>query len=199
MHCPDPLPGDVTDHIRRFAAAWAASPDRPDRARRGWTELLEAWIIDPAVPLLVRRVGAGRGQVIPHWTGRDLVPTDNSPAHWALSLALQGIVPTLPEVRDWFAQDCIPVAMVLKKAEREKARYRCTRSAVSLNDLGWKVAHLDDVRLGRGTLAQMPLEGLRAHCRRFLNPGNMFLVPLPWAGLAEVAQVVSAIRSVDAT
>jgi hypothetical protein len=88
--------------------------------------------------------------------------------------------------------------MVLKREEKEKARYRCTRQTVSLNALGWKVAHLDEVGLGRATLSQAPIEHLYTHFRRFLDPGNMFVVPLAWSGLAEVSQMVAAIRATDA-
>ncbi len=202
MRCPNPLPPKLGDAIAGFAQAWAASVIRPrvsDSTRRGWAALLDAWIADKRVPLFVRRASAGRGQVVKHVSGRELIPTDNSPAHWALALALQDKVPTLAEVSGWFEQDLIPVAMVLKRAERKQARYRCTRSSVSLNALGWKVSHLDEVGLGRATPSAAPLEQIHAHFRRFLSPGNMFLVPLQWSGIAEIPQMVAAIRAFDAT
>ncbi len=201
MRCPNPLPPDLELRLAELAHAWAASSERPRvpvAVRRAWAELIDGWIAEPRLPLLIRRAGAGRGQVVRHATGRDLVPADNSPAHWSLALALAGQVPTLEDLHSWFEKDLIPVAMVLKKAERGIARYRCTRLAVSLNGLGWKVAHLEEVGLGRATLADAPIGTLHAHFRRFLDPGNMFLVPLAWAGLAEVSQMVTAIRAADA-
>jgi hypothetical protein len=128
-----------------------------------------------------------------------LVPTDNSPAHWALGLALTGCVPTVPQLHQWFEQDAIPIAMVLKTAEKVKAHYQCTRSAISLNKLGWKVGHLSDVAFGRGEPDEVPIEQLHNHFRRLLNPCNMFVVPLQWSAIAELPQMVDAIRAADAT
>src|SRR5262245_31532107 len=96
--------------------AWACSALRPRvsaSVRQGWSALLDAWITEVDFPLFVRRAGAGRGRVLRHETGRPIVPTDNSPAHWALSLALRETVPTLAEIREWLARDAVPVAMVL--------------------------------------------------------------------------------------
>jgi len=149
------------------------------------------------MPLLVRRSGAGRGQLIRHVSGRGLVPADNSPAHWSLSLALQSEVPTLGDIRTLLERDLIPIAMILSRKEREQATYRCTRSAVSLNELGRKVAHIEDVALGRGELETMPIASLRSHFLRFMMPSNMFVMPLEWAGLAELPRVIESIKAVD--
>lgn len=200
MRCPNPLPGDLEAHVAAIADAWALCGDRPrvtSDVRKGWSRLLDDWVSDGEMPLLVRRSGAGRGQVIRHISGRRLVPADNSPAHWSLALALQSEVPTLDNIRSLFERDSIPVAMILSRKEREQATYRCTRSAVSLNELGWKVAHIDDVALGRGELETIPIASLRSHFLRFLTPSNMFVVPLEWAGLAELPRVIQSIKAVD--
>jgi hypothetical protein len=202
MRCPDPLPSELTDCIAGFAKAWAASAARPkvsDVTRRGWTELLDAWVADEELPLLIRRGSAGRGRILKHDSGRDLVPTDNSPADWAFSLALDGEVPTVRDLRDWFISDLIPIAMVLTREEKQAARYRCTRQRVSLGTLGWKIAHVAEVGLGRVSLSTMALGLLQSHCRSFLDPRNMFLVPLQWSGLGEVPEVIAAVRAADAT
>jgi hypothetical protein len=86
------------------------------------------------------------------------VPADNSPANWALSLALSGECPTLAQVHEYFERDAIPVAMAMRKQERQNARFRCTRAkGAHLNRLGWKVAHLRDVGLGYGVELQTGL------------------------------------------
>src|SRR6185312_2473824 len=135
MRCPNPLPSDLAAHVTAIADAWASCGDRPrvtPDVRNGWSRLLDDWANDSEMPLLVRRSGAGRGRAIRHVSGRSLVPADNSPAHWSLSLALQSEVPTLGDIRTLFERDSIPIAIILSRKEREQARYRCTRSAVSL-------------------------------------------------------------------
>lgn len=201
LHCPTPLPITVSAHLADFAKAWAACADRPrvdPQVRRKWAALLDDWIQDVELPLLIRRASAGRGCEIKHISGRTLVPTDNSPAHWSLSLALNGETPTVTMLKQLFEEDRIPIAMILNRTEAIRARYRCTRAAVSLNDLGWKVAHIQDVGLGRiRSFEGANLPALQAHCRRFLDPNNMFLVPLQWGGLAETREVIDQIRDHD--
>lgn len=198
--CPDPLPAEVRAHVIAFAKAWANSPERPQvrpEVRNGLKALLDDWIADVTLPLLVRKSAAGRGVVIAHSSGRKIVPADNSPAQWSLGLALQGVVPTLGQIRQWLDQDQIPVAMILTRNAKELATYRCTGRGTSLNDLNWKLGHIDPVGLGRVDLATAELKELKEHMRLFLDPANMFLVPLKWAGLAEVEDVIEAIRSTD--
>jgi hypothetical protein len=87
--------------------------------------------------------------------------------------------------------------MIMKSSERTHATYRCTRGGISLNELGWKVAHLDDVGLGRGDPKDKAIDQVVAHFRRFLSPGNMFVVPLQWGGLAEVPEMIGVLRAPD--
>lgn len=47
-----------------------------------------------------------------------------------------------------------------------------------------------------GTMTALPIETLEAHHRLLLSPSNLFLVPLAWAGLAELPEVTAAIRRV---
>jgi hypothetical protein len=92
--------------------------------------------------------------------------------------------------------DQIPIAMALAAAEKADARYRCTRQAIpGPNQLGWKVAHIVDVGLGyTGSLEAMSLERISDHMKRFLSPGNMFLVPKEYAGVAETPEFLDTFR-----
>lgn len=92
--------------------------------------------------------------------------------------------------------DQIPMAMALAAAEKANARFRCTRQAIpGPNQLGWKVAHIRDVGLGyTGSLEGMPLERIIDHMKRFLAPGNMFLVPKEYAGVAETPEFLETFR-----
>lgn len=199
--CPEQLPEPLTSAVGEFASAWAASSLRPrpsDAIRRGWNALLHAWVRDDRLPLLIRRPSAGRGSILAHASGRSLVPADNSPANWSLSLALSGRCPTLDDVHAAFAADTIPVAMMFHKKEKLSARFHCTRAkGAQLNALGWKVAHIDDVGLGRGALESVEFDRLAEHFLRFLSPANMFVVPLRWAGIAELPEVTAAVRQAD--
>jgi hypothetical protein len=101
------------------------------------------------------------------------------------------------EIAQAFADDQIPVAMAFKKEERAAAKYRGTRSQLEhLNAAGWKLAHIIPVAVGgRTPLESRPLPSLEQHLLRFLSPRNMFVVPLPWAGLAETVEMTAAISA----
>lgn len=195
--CPETLAPELEAVIEQFAALWFTSPHRPRvgaECSARWDALLDAWIGAGDLPLLIR-AGAGkrRGQAPPHESGRLVVCTDNSPAHWSLALALQGKCPTLDEVRALFAADRLPVCMAMSGLERVSAKYRCNRQALNLNTLGWKVCHREPVGERRPQISERaPLERITSHFGRFLRPANMFLVPKKWAGLGELVGVIRA-------
>ena len=199
-HCPEPLPKELDEALAYLADMWATHPARP-RIRNdiatAWDRLLEEWIADPGMPLLVRKNpgGSSRGSIVLHHTGRELIPTDNSPASWSYLMAFDRKCPTLAEVRTAFEQDAIPIAMVLNKGEKAKAKFKCTRiQAGTPNDRGWKVCHKRAIGLhGRGALADWNTSALETHFKDFLAPSNMFLVPLELGGLGEVPHFVNAI------
>jgi hypothetical protein len=125
------------------------------------------------------------------------VPTDNSPAHWAYTLASAGQCPTLNDIRALVEGDRIPIAMIHKAVEKPIARYRCCLSkAHDVNAHGWKLAHISAVGLNTRTkLNELPLERLAEQFVKLMSPGNMFVVPMAWSGLGEIRQVIHAIAS----
>ncbi len=199
--CPVTLPAELDDLLCRLAEAWRDSDIRPtvkNDVLKAWDRLLEEWLASDDLPLLVRKIeaSAGRGYVVTHQTGRKLVPTDNTPANWSLTLALEGKCPSLGEIRDLLKQDKIPVAMVLKREERKRARFTCTRATFcDLNKEGWKVCHKRPVGIKqRSSIAKIHFDVLANHFRLFLAPSNMFLVPKVMAGLGELPHIIAAIQ-----
>lgn len=187
IQCPLHLPPELDTAVRQLAAAWAASPLRP-RVRRSveryWSDLVKAWADDPAMPLFVRKGSGSRGLMLTHASGRRLIPSDNSPAVWAFTLALQGQRPAIEQVRAAIEAREIPVAFTRLRAYGE------------LNKAGWKLAHVQKLGLKvRGPLEGLPWTALREHFCKFLSPANMFVVPKAWAGLGEVPEVIEAIQS----
>lgn len=198
VRCPDRLPQDIVALIEQFGRAWADSPLRPrpsPAVMAQWSALLEAWVEDDGLPLFVRKHSGNRGSVVPHATGRALVPCDNSPAQWAFVMATAGECPTLQDIRSMLAEDAIPVAMIQRAAERASPKQRCTLSRqFSVNHHGWKLAHIQQIGLNeRTSIAELPMERLVSHFRALMSPSNMFVVPLAWAGMAEVEPVIQAI------
>jgi len=46
-------------------------------------------------------------------------------------------------------------------------------------------------------VSQIPIEKIEDHFRALMSPGNMFVVPPAWAGLAEAQSVIDAIVAAD--
>ncbi|MFH1464655.1 MAG: hypothetical protein ABIO70_09735 [Pseudomonadota bacterium] len=191
------LPEELREHLRVLARQWRDSPARPrpsPEVEAHWDTLIAAWVQDPRCPLLVRRSG-DRGSEYRHRSGRAVVCVDNSPAHWTLACAIQGLQPSLDEVIEALESGRLPVVFALSKAEAARLpRYRgvLARSpeARALNDGGWKVCHIRPVGLRtRGAVTTLPIGDLVAHCRNLLSPSNMFLVPNRHGGFGELPEV----------
>lgn len=61
---------------------------------------------------------------------------------------------------------------------------------------GWYVGHFDSIGLrDRKKIQEIELEKLKTHFIRFMDPGNMLLVPNEYAGLAELPEFCHKIKS----
>ncbi len=198
--CPEELPPDLSSLVESFGRAWAESPARPRPSPsviKHWSELLAGWAGAIDLPLFVRKHANNRGSTVIHDSGRVLVPTDNSPAHWAYILASRGECPSLDDIRTMLAKDIIPVVMIQKAVEKPWAKYHCSLGKqFNVNEFGWKLAHIEKVGLhSRTALDIVSLDRLIIQFLRLMTPANMFVVPLAWAGIAEIDSVMQAIAS----
>ena len=100
-----PIDDEISALIERAALRWLVLPDRPkvdEDTLAGWDALVEAWLDEETMPLLVRKSGKDappKGVPALHASGREVVCVDNAPANWCLSTALQRRVPSLDEIR----------------------------------------------------------------------------------------------------
>ena len=202
-NCPDPLPHAINASMHAAARAWFQDPACPKvepSVVSRWRSLLRAWFEDESLPLYVRKSRDPRGAPVVHYSGREIVATDNTVAHYALMHALRGSCPSLDQIRSDVESRAIPVAMILKKHER----VGCTRGRAlthrPLNDNGWKVCHIDPVRLrSNKDMGEIPMGVIRESFERLLDPGNMFLIPKTWAGLGELPEFIQAARSLSSS
>ncbi len=171
------LPDELRVYLRALARQWRESPTRPcprPEVSAHWDALVDAWVRDPSLPLLVRR-GGDRGSEQRHRSGRTVVCVDNSPAHWTLACAIQGFEPGLDEVLAALESGSLPVVFALSKAEAARLpRYRGvlarSQEARSLNRGGWKVCHIRPVGLRtRGAVTDLPLGDLVERSRALLG------------------------------
>ena len=195
---------EASPEIRRalqdLGRRWATDSSRPIIAEPtilAWRQLIDDWIDDERLPLLVRKFRQNRGSLIASGFGRQLVPTDNSPAQWAFAIAYDGICPAVADVAEWLSAGRVPVAMALSAGgEKDRAVFRGLRGRCpGTADGDWKLAHIEPVGLGgRGSLDSYSRSALERHFRLLMSPSNMFVVPAAWAGLAEVNEFIAGFR-----
>lgn len=187
------FPQDLKRQMVKLAQLWAQDSTRPrikPDVSNHWGALVSRWANDESLPLYVRKANRNRGSEVVHSSGRVVVPVDNSPAQWALALALLGEIPSIEDVRLAIQGDRIPVAMVLKTPERKVSRFKCVLSQVANpNEADWKVAHVKAIGLrDRTDIRHISEATLKQHFLQFMTPSNMFVVPLQYAGLAEIPE-----------
>lgn len=159
-----------------------------------WHKLVSAWAADQTMPLYIRKINAkyARGAEFKHKkTGRLIICADNGPAHWTIAMAANENLLELEQVKMMIAADAIPIAFALGSREKD-SKYRFCKHEVDFpNKKGWKVSHIKEIGLGtRKPITELPIAELKEHFINFLSPANMFLVPLQYGGLAEVAEVI---------
>ena len=195
--CPELLAA-YERQISALGAQWFGDKCRlcvDEKVQAEWVALLHAWMVDSELPLFVRKHGGRRGSVVSLPSGRIIIPADNSVAQWVFGLAVGGICPAIKEIKKLIDDDKIPIAIAMTKAEEEEAWFKCKLGKYSVNKRGWKLAHVNDLKINvKGPLDQIDECNLKLHFFALLSPANMFVVPLAWAGLAEVASFVGQFR-----
>jgi hypothetical protein len=180
---------DLHARLLEFGRLWAADPARPSPAPEmlaAWDGVLDRWIASD-LPLILR-IQKRIGETARSRDGRTVIFADNMPANWALASALEGEV---PNIDSWTAETLannVPLSMVSRSAVK-----------VDLNQLGWKVCHIDGVSdRRRGAVEDYAAAELGVRMRRFLSPRNMFVIPKVWSGAGELPEVIEAVRMHEA-
>jgi len=198
QECPKELPDYIGGLLEEAAKKWYECDLRPrisNDSLKHWDGLVDEWIQDKSVPILVRKSN-GRGSKIKHKEGRTIILTDNTPANWSFSMAYQGYSPDLNEIKDLLTNDKIPIVFAISAEDKGKVVMKGNRRKdFDINQKGWKVCHIEEVGLRtRKKINDIPLAFLEEHFRRLISPSNMFLVPKTLSGLGELPQVVNVMR-----
>jgi hypothetical protein len=194
------LDPEVDALIEKAALLWRDSAYREKPSEEilcGWDKLLDEWMSQTSMPILIRKAGQTRGKLIEHSSSaRNFVLTDNSPAHWAFSLALDKQVPTLQEVGTALEAGTLGVALAFRPGERDQADYKGTLKAFK-NLQKWNICHIDNVSDSfKGKTESQDIDKLLRHSIRFLSPRNMFVVPRK-SRLGEIPAFISVFAKMN--
>ena len=84
---------EIRMKIREIGRLWRNSPHNPqinDEVLKNWDNLIEEWIADKDMPLIIRKEISKRGQSFVHPCGREIIVSDNTAAIWVYSNVLKG-------------------------------------------------------------------------------------------------------------
>ena len=182
---------------------WRDSPLRPRptiEALTYWSALVDEWVADESMPLLIRK-GSLKTLRCVHPKGRTFVRCDNSPAHWAFMGAFRDARPSLADVREQLTLGHVPMALARTREESKRiadgldeamgghlGQSRYGQVNKFPGGMAYKLCHLEGIGIkARGDVQDLPVTTLQSHMRRFLDPLNMIVVPLEYAGVGECA------------
>lgn len=158
-----------------------------------WDDLISEWIEDESMPLIIRKSNC-RGQEFVHKaTGRKIIVSDNAFAIWVYRNVLEGKTYSLLEIKNKLINNEIPMVYALSKADKEKAKYTkpLGKDAISDGDNKWKLCHIERVGLGtRQKIEQIDIETIKEKFKKYVNPMNMFLLPIDIGGLGEIREFI---------
>jgi hypothetical protein len=82
---------EIRMKIKEIGTLWRNSPNNPQidaEILKNWNNLIEEWIADKDMPLIIRKETSKRGQSFMHPSGREIIISDNTAAIWVYNNVL---------------------------------------------------------------------------------------------------------------
>lgn len=188
MPIKDLVGGEIRMKIKEIGALWHDSPNNPQidiEVLRRWDNLIEEWIADKNMPLIIRKEANKRGQSFVHPCGREIIISDNTVAIWAYNNVLKGTVFTLSQIKELLSQKELPMVFMATKEIKANAKYTKPLGSYAMPD--WKLCHIQPVGFNTNTsIENLEISDIENHFRKYVNPNNMFVLPKEIGYLGEI-------------
>ena len=188
MPTKDLVGEEIRMKIKEIGILWRNSPNNPlidVEVLTNWNNLIEEWIADKDMPLIIRKETNKRGQSFVHPCGREIIVSDNTVAIWVYSNVLKGTVFTLSQIKELLSQKELPVVFMATKEIKAKAKYTKPLGSNALSD--WKLCHIQPVGFNTNTsIEDLEISDIEDHFRKYVNPNNMFVLPKEIGYLGEI-------------
>lgn len=188
MSTKDFVGEEIRMKIKEIGILWRNSPNNPRidvEVLTNWNNLIEEWIADKDMPLIIRKETNKRGQSFVHPCGREIIVSDNTVAIWAYSNVLKGTVFTVSQIKELLRQNELPVVFMATKEIQAKAKYTKPLGSYALSD--WKLCHIQPVGFNTNTnIEDLEISDIEDHFRKYVNPNNMFVLPKEIGYLGEI-------------
>ncbi len=188
MPTKDLVGEEIRMKIKEIGTLWHNSPNNPQigiDVLENWNKLIEEWIADKDMPLIIRKETNKRGQSFVHPCGREIIVSDNTVAIWVYSNVLKGTVFTLSQIKELLNQKELPMVFMATKEIKENAKYSKPLGSYALSD--WKLCHIQPVGFNTNTsIEDLDISDIEDHFRKYANPNNMFILPKEIGYLGEI-------------
>ena len=179
---------DIRQKIKEIGILWRNSPHNPlidSEVVKKWDNLIEEWVADETMPLIIRKETSKRGRAFNHPCGREIIVSDNTVAIWVLSNVLKGKVFTLSDIKELLQDNELPMVFMATKEIKAKAKYTKSLGSYALSN--WKVCHIQPVGFNtNASIEDLEISDIENHFRKYVNPNNMFLLPKEIGYLGEI-------------
>lgn len=179
---------DIRQKIKEIGILWRNSPHNPlidSEVVKKWENLIEEWVADETMPLIIRKETSKRGQAFNHPCGREIIVSDNTVAIWVFSNVLKGKVFTLSDIKILLQDNELPMVFMATKEIKAKAKYTKPLGSYALSN--WKVCHIQPVGFNtNASIEDLEISDIENHFRKYVNPNNMFLLPKEIGYLGEI-------------
>ena len=188
MPTKDLVGEEIRMKIKEIGTLWCNSPNNPQidvKVLDNWNNLIEEWIADKEMPLIIRKETNRRGQAFVHPCGREIIVSDNTVAIWVYNNVLKGIVLTLSKIKELLSKKELPMVFMATKEIKANAKYSKPLGSYALP--GWKVCHIQPVGFNTNTnIENLEISDIEDHFRKYVNPKNMFVLPKEIGDLGEI-------------
>ena len=179
---------EIRMKIKEIGTLWRNSPNNPQidaEILKNWNNLIEEWIADKDMPLIIRKETSKRGQSFMHPSGREIIISDNTAAIWVYNNVLNRTEVTLSRIKDLLSQNELPMVFIVTKEIKDKAKYTKPLGEFAMPE--WKLCHIQPVGFNTNTSIEgLEISDIENHFRKYLNPNNMFVLPEEIGYLGEI-------------
>jgi hypothetical protein len=179
---------EIRMKIKEIGTLWRNSPNNPQidaEILKNWNNLIEEWIADKDMPLIIRKETSKRGQSFMHPSGREIIISDNTAAIWVYNNVLNRTEVTLSRIKDLLSQNELPMVFIKTKEIKDKAKYTEPLGKFAMPE--WKLCHIQPVGFNTNTSIEgLEISDIENHFRKYLNPNNMFVLPEEIGYLGEI-------------
>lgn len=186
--CIDLIGDEIREKIKEIGLLWHNSEHNPhidEEIMNHWEGIIETWIKDESMPLIVRKNTDKRGQAFRHPSGREIIISDNTFAIWIYGRVLRKEIYSLFQLKNMLSQNKIPMVFMQTADVREKGKYTKPLGHFSLP--GWKLCHIEPIGFNTNkSLEETDINELKGHFRKYASPRNMFVLPKEIGDLGEI-------------